>query len=270
VGVAGDVILRRALPLFLALAAFATAPTHAKSCASEAESRTALETAATPAKAALARLEALRKSTYEVPSFSGEYGFVSFLALQSRQAKDERLRQLFARVAHDQFVRLAWINLRLRKGWAEGVESEAARVIDPFILAEMCRVDTENQAWLKADLKQHGWYKKSVAGELADNAAWLLVQHSAEDQPFQREILALLDPLLAQGDTAKSNYALLFDRVAYYSGRPQRYGSQGTCSAPHTWSPFPIGEPTSVDKRRSEVDLPPLAEEIARNSASCP
>ncbi len=267
--------LRQAFLLLLPLAgALVTVPARAETCAGDVGARATLESVPAPtraaAKAALAGLESLRKNSFETLSFAGEYGFVSFLALQSREARDARLRELFSRAARDQFIRLAWNDFRLRKDWAEEVQQEMEPVLRSILLAEMCRIDADNQAWLKADIRQNGWPRKSIAGENADSAAWLLVQHAADDQPFQREVLALLGPLAEAGETGKDTYALLFDRVAYYSGRPQRYGSQGSCATPHSWSPFPIEDRAGVDKRRAEVGLPPLSEYVIENSKACP
>ncbi len=94
--------LRQAFLLLLPLAGALTAVPVArgKRASATREAHATLENAPAPTKAAVktavVRLETLRKSSFETPSFSGEYGFVSFLALQSREAKDERLHELFS------------------------------------------------------------------------------------------------------------------------------------------------------------------------------
>jgi len=276
VGLAGDVKLRRWLPLSLA-ASLAAMPAHGETCATEAEALAVSNAAlakvqggAAAAQAALEKLDAFRRSTFDKYVYSEVYGYVSFLAEQARRTQDERLRTLYTRAAQDQFIRLIGRDLLFRQGWAEGVNPDVAEALMPRLAAEGCRIDAENLAWLKADLKQHGWPKKSVAGENADSAAWLITQHAVTDHVFMQEVLSLLEPLVAQGETEKGTYALLLDRVAYHDGRPQRYGSQGVCSAPHKWSPFPIDNPSDVDKRRSEMGLPPMAEYVTESSKSCP
>lgn len=276
-GLARDMTLRQALLPLLLLTAFVAAPVRAETCPTEAESITAsgaalakIQGGAAAAQAALAKLETLRKSTFEKYAYSEEYGYVSFLAEQASKTKDERLQTLYTRAAQDQFIRLIELDLRLHEGWAEGINPDVAQALMPRFSAEGCRIDADNLAWLKDDLKKHGWPKKSVAGENADSTAWLIVQHSVTDPAFMRDVLALLEPLVAQGETGKSTYALLFDRVAYYDGRPQRYGSQGSCSAPHSWSAFPIEDAARIDQRRSEMGLPPMAEYVTEISKSCP
>jgi hypothetical protein len=97
------------------------------------------------------------------------------------------------------------------------------------------------------------------------NAAWLLVQHADHDVAFQKDILELMEPLVAQGEAAANDYALLYDRVAINEKRLQRYGSQGRCNAAKQWEPWPIEDAAQVDKRRADVGLQPLDEYVKSN-----
>ena len=54
-------------------------------------------------------------------------------------------------------------------------------------------MDTDNTAWLKAVVQEHGWPGRSLVGEDAANAAWLLIQHADHDLEFQRTCLDLLE-----------------------------------------------------------------------------
>ncbi len=258
------------------LAALMSAPAVAAGCAAEKEAlaETAIEPQGrvdeTAARAAFARLEDFRASTFANPSFSGDYGIVGLFVTQGQHARDPRLCELYFRAARDQFARLAWMDVRLHRNWADGLNADAVSALEPALAAWLSRVDADNLLWLKADLKKNGWYKISTAGETADDAAWLLVQHATDDLDFQRQVLTMMEPLVRQGEANTSNYALLFDRVAVNAGRMQLYGSQGQCSGPHRWTPMPIDEPSEVDKRRAEAGLPPLADYIAGINANCP
>jgi hypothetical protein len=94
-------------------------------------------------------------------------------------------------------------------------------------------------------------------------AAWLLVQHADRDVAFQTEMLRILEPLVPARETAQSNYAYLHDRVAVNSGRPQRYGTQGRCTAAGVWEPREVEQPEQLDERRAAVGLGPEADYIA-------
>ncbi len=89
------------------------------------------------------------------------------------------------------------------------------------------------------------------------------------DRPFQRHVLTLLEPLVAAGETSRSNYAYLYDRIAVGENRPQRYGSQGRCVAQGVWAPNDLEDPDRVQALRDENDLGSLAEYIAHMHQYC-
>jgi hypothetical protein len=121
-------------------------------------------------------------------------------------------------------------------------------------------IDGGNTARVGELVAKHGWFRISVFGEDADRNGWLIVQHADDDIAFQKRILALLEPLVANGETSPSHYAYLYDRIASHEHRPQRYGTQGRCVGPETWKPDPIEDPSHVDERRNAAGLRPLAD----------
>lgn len=74
-----------------------------------------------------------------------------------------------------------------------------------------------------------GWFRKSVYGERAAGAAFLIIQHSDLEQ--WRRFVPILEPLVAEGEVDGEAYGLMYDRLAINEGRPQRYGTQMTCKA---------------------------------------
>jgi len=75
---------------------------------------------------------------------------------------------------------------------------------------------------------------------------------------------------------SKSNYAYLYDRVQirYADGidgikKLQRYATQGRCSGPGTWEPFPFENPDDIDATRANVGLGTLAEYKSRFKNMC-
>jgi hypothetical protein len=141
-------------------------------------------------------------------------------------------------------------------------------VLDLF-LPRLERLDSENRDILKSLIDRWGWFRKTDWGEKADSDAWLLAQHSDKDVPFQKRVLGMLEPLLASGDTSRQHYAYLFDRVAVNEGRPQRYGTQGFCTGPGTWSPRRIEDHLTVDSRRRDMGLSTLADYISTFRSIC-
>lgn len=133
----------------------------------------------------------------------------------------------------------------------------------------ICNIDGDNTAWLKADIAANGWYRISSTGAASDNAAWLLSQHADRNPEFQREVLAILEPLVALKETSPSSYAYLTDRVAVNEQRPQRYGTQGNCVAKDVWAPDELEDPDHVQARRDEVKLGSLVEYTAHMHRYC-
>jgi hypothetical protein len=205
------------------------------------------------ADAALKRLAELRQAVLVDRSADAVYQSALIYARLQSYATDPRFRELFGRAAADQFVRLALAQAQARRGWAAGVDPD----VQPYVRAHVgqCDVDLSNSAWLKDDLKANGWPRISTSGAAADGAAFLIAQHADFDPAFQAQVLDQLSALLPAKETQPQNYALLYDRVAVGAGRLQRYGSQGRCTSPGTWSPWPIEDPANLDARRAAVGL---------------
>ncbi len=135
-------------------------------------------------------------------------------------------------------------------------------------------IDSANTKDLKDLLQIYSWFNVSAFGAQADRDAWLLVQHADLDLPFQRQVLTVLETLYPSGETSPSNYAYLSDRVASSFNdpsqrKPQRYGTQGSCTGPGTWEPLPVEDPTNLDVRRKSVGLEPEVDYIKRFKDIC-
>lgn len=161
-------------------------------------------------------------------------------------------RELARRVAIDQ----AW------RGGIFGTKRDelVIEVLGFRTWPNLCRVDTENTAFLKAAVTMNGWPTISRHGKDAAGDAWLLAQHADADPDFQEQILARIAPLVPFHEVRPQDYALLFDRVALARGRPQRYGTQfgegkGGCMAAR-----PVENPSKVDALRKKVGLDSLAD----------
>lgn len=129
------------------------------------------------------------------------------------------------------------------------------------------QLDQQNTINLKSLLTTYSWFSISEFGSVADQNAWLLVQHADHDPNFQKSVLTTLERLYKVNETKPANYAYLFDRVAASWSDPtrrtlQRYGTQGTCVGPGKWEPIPYEDPENIDARRASVGLGTLAEYI--------
>ena len=131
----------------------------------------------------------------------------------------------------------------------------------------MRQSDAEQLARLAPLIDRYGWPERSVVGEEAAQAAFLVVQHAPAD--VQELYLPLLEAAVAEGEAAPGDLALLTDRVLTFRGEPQRYGSQVT-SVNGARAFHPIEDVATVDARRAEVGLEPLAAYAERLGAPLP
>ena len=131
----------------------------------------------------------------------------------------------------------------------------------------MAGVHSRNAARLAAILDRHGWPSRALVGEDGAAAAWLVLQHAIGHPDLQRRGLVLLREAVARGDVQAVEAAMLEDRIAFFEGRPQRYGTQFGWDEDGELNPLPIEDEATVDERRRSVGLGPLAEDIRRKRA---
>lgn len=152
-----------------------------------------------------------------------------------------------------------------RMGVLDQVGRRALNPIDLSVLPSAERQAVETAMWtplmaiderLLAELltmvPREGWFLKSVYGEKAASAAFLIIQHSDIEQ--WRRFVPILEPLVATGEINGSQYGLMYDRLAINEGRPQRYGTQMTCKAGKfvvDWDN--IEDPANADARRAAL-----------------
>lgn len=131
------------------------------------------------------------------------------------------------------------------------------------------RTDEERTERLAEIIAEHGWPSYSLVGEEAEDAAWAIAQHSDHDPWFQRLALRHLRAAVEAGDASPGNLAYLTDRIAVGADEPQIYGTQIGCTEGGPAPATPIEDEATVDERRAEVDLPPLADYYAELEAIC-
>jgi hypothetical protein len=68
----------------------------------------------------------------------------------------------------------------------------------------------------------------------------------------------LLEQAVAAGEAPSWQAAYLCDRIAYFEGRPQRYGTQYDTGADGYVDVYRLEDPANVDQLRATVGLSPL------------
>lgn len=188
-----------------------------------------------------AYLDHLKTYTFETPA----------LKLKAMTAIDQSLRRMFS----DPQVQAHFSDpkelLAFKMGLGLGIE----------------KVDTFNTDMLISMLDGRGWFRDDVDGQRAGFNAWLIAQHADRNPDFQQRALTLIEADLDAPGVSKPNYAYLYDRVQMrwsesesLETRTQRYATQGRCTGPGTWEPFPVEDIDNIDTIRAEVGLTSLAE----------
>ncbi len=136
-----------------------------------------------------------------------------------------------------------------------GVVKESAL---PRIFQQMIIVDRVNTGRLHELIQSCGWPKKSIQGEQAVGAAWLLAQHANKEA--QRGFLPFLDAAVKAGEASPSDLAYLTDSIAISDGRPQLYGTQLRQLSPCEFEFEPFDDRTKVNERRKSAGMPSLEE----------
>ena len=148
----------------------------------------------------------------------------------------------------------------------------ARAIVDARLSMAMSARDGWDTQYLKKKIDEAGWPKISVVGSHASDAAWLIVQHADRAPAFQLKVLLLMEPLVARGEVSKTNYAYLYDRIMLKLRGVQRYGTQMTCAAGQ-YVPLPLDESGELERRRSEVGLPNMADyrrAMVAQGGACP
>lgn len=126
----------------------------------------------------------------------------------------------------------------------------------------MAEVHRKNGDRLKRIVNTRGWPGVSRVGAEAAEAAWLIVQHAIGQPDLMRRGLAALEEAVPRGAASPLHRAMLEDRIRTFEGRGQRFGTQFDWDAEGELSPLPLEDPASVDARRGEIGLPPLAADL--------
>jgi hypothetical protein len=151
-----------------------------------------------------------------------------------------------------ELLRIDRLDAVVRWQWAASrfTDRAAARAVD--------QLTTAASVWLREVIAEHGWPGRALVGARAANAAARLVLHTERDIAFQRHCLRLLRRAAARGDVPGHHVAYLTDAVRVGAGRHQLYGTKFH-RRDGALVPLPIERAASVDQRRAEVGLPPLA-----------
>ena len=126
----------------------------------------------------------------------------------------------------------------------------------------MARVHQRNARRLRRIIEAVGWPGTDLVGPDGAEASWLILQHAISEPDLLRRALPLLAAAAREGKADPAHAAMLEDRIRFFEGRPQRYGTQFDWDADGSLSPGEVEDPQLLAERRAAVGLPPLEDQI--------
>ena len=134
---------------------------------------------------------------------------------------------------------------------------------------EMRDLHNRNAKMLSDIIDKIGYPTIDKVGEKANEAAWLVIQHSIELPNFMKKCAKLLEKAVNENKADQKSLAYLTDRIAVFEGKEQLYGTQFDWDEYGNLSPNHFDDINKVNWRRKSFGLNTLKEqtEIIRRQA---
>jgi len=128
---------------------------------------------------------------------------------------------------------------------------------------EMKQLHNKNAELLNEIINTIAYPTIDKVGKAANEAAWLVIQHSIEQPDFMKKCAKLLEDAVSKHQASTRNLAYLTDRIATFEGKPQLYGTQFDWNENGELSPSPFDDLNKVNQRRKSIGLNTLEEQTA-------
>lgn len=125
----------------------------------------------------------------------------------------------------------------------------------------MQKLHNRNARILETIIDRIGYPTTDKVGEIASEAAWLVIQHAIGLPSLMRSCAHLLEVAVKENGANPINLAYLVDRIAVLEGKAQHYGTQFDWDENGELSPSAIDEIEKVNQRRKQLGLNSLQEQ---------
>ncbi len=134
---------------------------------------------------------------------------------------------------------------------------------------EMKELHNKNAKILSKIIDKIGYPTIDKVGKEANEATWLIIQHSIGQPEFMKKCAILLEKTVSENKADPKSLAFLIDRIAVFEGKKQLYGTQFDWDEYGILSPNHCDDSTKVNERRKSIGLNTLEEqtEIIRRLA---
>jgi hypothetical protein len=126
---------------------------------------------------------------------------------------------------------------------------------------EMSELHNHNTVVLQEIINEIGYPTVNKVGEAANEAAWLIIQHSIGHPSFMRQCAKLLRDNINNDNNQSIQLAYLTDRIAVFEDRPQSYGTQYDWDINGEMNPQKYDDIDKVNERRKSLGLNSLQEQ---------
>lgn len=134
---------------------------------------------------------------------------------------------------------------------------------------EMKELHNRNAKILSDIIDTIGYPTIDKVGKEANEATWLIIQHSIGQPQFMKKCAELLESAVREDKADLKSLAYLTDRIAVFEEKQQLYGTQFDWDENGNLSPNPFDDFNKVNERRKSIGLNTMEEqtEIIRRQA---
>lgn len=126
---------------------------------------------------------------------------------------------------------------------------------------EIEKLHNRNAEKLNEIIDSIGYPTIEKVGKEANEAAWLIIQHSIGQPDFMKKCVKLLENEVSENRASSRNLAYLTDRIAVFENKLQLYGTQFDWDKNGELSPNSFDDLTKVNQRRKSIGLNTLEEQ---------
>ncbi|RIV30366.1 hypothetical protein D2V08_14780 [Flagellimonas lutimaris] len=126
---------------------------------------------------------------------------------------------------------------------------------------EMEALHNTNAKELSQIIDEIGYPTIDKVGKEANEAAWLIIQHSIGQPEFMKKSAEMLKKAVQENKADPISLAYLADRIAVFEGKEQLYGTQFDWDINGVMSPNQIDDIEKVNLRRKTLGLNSLEEQ---------
>ena len=127
---------------------------------------------------------------------------------------------------------------------------------------EMQALHNRNAEALQQIIETIGYPSPAKVGKEASEAAWLIIQHAIGKPEFMKRSAALLQEAVQQKQADPVHLAYLQDRIAFFEGRVQLYGTHFDWDEKGDMNLYQVDDLSKVNDRRKALGMSPLKEHI--------